>query len=89
MYETEGSRPQSESCKEPDWEAEIAKATKDFDVIIKFKACLIAFISTIGARSFKRKESSLPELLGTVLLDIIDREKRIAFLMEKVEGKKG
>ena len=88
MYETQVNVGQAESCKEPDWEAQIARATKDLDVIRSFKAHLIEFIGVIGSRSLKRKESSIPELLGTVLLDIIDREKRVALFMEKLEGKK-
>lgn len=88
MYETQINAGQSESCKEPDWEAEIAKATKNLNVIKSFKACLIEFIDVIGPNSLRRKESSIQELLGTVLLDIIDREKQVARFMDKLEKPK-
>ncbi len=87
MYETAGSGPKSESCKEPDWEAAISKATKDLAIIKGFKESLIQFISLIGTHSFKRRDSSssMPELLGTVEFDIMEREKSIERFMKKLE----
>lgn len=86
MYETSGGMPKAESCKEPDWEAEIAKETKNLVVIKRFKESLVEFIGVIGIHSFKCKgDSSIPELLGTVELDIMEREKQIARFMIKLE----
>ena len=85
MYEISGNGPQSERCKEPDWEAEIVKGKNDLDVIERFHGALIDFIGVIGKHSFRRDTSSIPELLGTVSLDIMERKKTIARLMEKLE----
>ena len=87
MYEISGSGPQSEAkCKEPDWEAEIAKAQKDLDIIKMFRGALFDFLGVIGKHSFRRDSSSIPELLGTVVLDIVEREKQLAGMMKKLEG---
>ena len=86
MYETLGNGPQAERCKGPDWEAEITKGRNDLDVIERFHIALIDFIGVVGTHSFRRKEnSSIPELLGTVSLDIMERKKIIARLMKKLE----
>ena len=89
MYDAKGSGglgSQSEKCIEPDWEAEIAKAKKELEIIESFKRALIDFIDVIGIYSLRRKEnSSIPELLGTVELDILERTKTIAILMKKLE----
>ena len=88
MYESQGlgDASMSEKCKEPDWEAEIAKAKKELEIIESFKRALIDFIGVIGTHSFRRKEnSSIPELLGTVELDTYERAKNIDRLMKKLE----
>ena len=86
MYDSNlGSSPQSERCKDPDWEAEVAKATADLSTITNFKDALIDFIDVIGTHAMRRnKDGSIPELLGTVEIDIMDREKTIARLMKKL-----
>ena len=87
MYEISGSGPLGEAkCKEPDWEAEIAKEKADLDVIEKFHIALIDFIGVIGKHSFRRESSSIPELLGTVSLDIMERKRIITQLLKKLEG---
>ena len=86
MYETSGSGPVSEKCKEPDWEAEIKKETSDLEIIKSFKKSLFEFIGMIGMYAIKRKsDSSIPELLGTVEIDIIEREKKVARIMKNLE----
>ena len=88
MYESQGfgNDSMSEKCKEPDWEAEIAHGKAALDVIERFHIALIDFIGVIGKNSFRRDSSSIPELLGTVSLDIMDRKKTIAQLLKKLEG---
>ena len=86
MYDTSSMGLSAEKCKEPDWEAEAAKEKSRLDIIKKFKASLLEFIGVIGSHSLRHKEnSSIQELLGTVVLDIIERETHLADLMEKLK----
>lgn len=89
MYDTQENMPKGERCREPDWEAEIEKSQKGLDVIKRFKKSLIEFIGVIGQHSFRSRNresgGSIPELLGIVELDIMQREKQVARLMENME----
>ena len=91
MYETSGNHPQGETlgkCKEPDWEAEIETERNSLAVIIDFKTALFKFIGVIGTHSFRRKDnSSIPELLGTVEIDIAQRETKIDKMMDRLASK--
>jgi len=90
MYDTDGmsDRPMGESMKpcKPDYEAMAATSKQNLDVVKNFRASLIDFISVIGRHSMRRREpSSLPELLGTVELDIISREREVENLLKQIE----
>lgn len=89
MYDTSG--PMSEGgmkkCK-PDYEQMAAKQGAELIVIENFKQSLLEFIAVIGQHSFKREQSSIPELLGFVELDIINRQKQYERSLDMLEKNK-
>jgi len=86
MYETAQSELGMGKCKEPDWEAEIEKETTELKIIKNFKESLFEFIGVIGAYAVKHNsDSSIAELLGTVEIDIFEREKKVARIMKNLE----
>lgn len=81
MYD--GESPRGESVKEckPDYEKVASKQLSDLTIIKQFKCALIAFVGIIGHHSFKREASSIPELLGMVELDILNRQKQLSVFL--------
>ena len=87
MYDTIGSAPLAESCKEPNWEQEHERGMGDLKVVKDFRNSLFAFIQLIDMYSGRRDGCNfLAELLGTVEIDIIEREKRLKQIAKKIEG---
>ena len=86
MYVTDG--PQGEGlakeCK-PDYELQAARLKKKMDIYLRFKESLVEFVQEIGNYSLKREPSSIPELLGKVVLDCLDQEKEYNNLLSKIE----
>lgn len=82
-----GSESGPNECK-PDYKEVAAKQSADLAVIKTFKCSLIAFIGIVGSHSFKREASSIPELIGTVELDILNRQKQYERTVEMIEKSK-
>ncbi len=79
MYNTDsgGDSPKyskSERCK-PDYEAMAAKLKKKIDVFISLRNSLIAFVEILGGRSLRQEPSSVPELIGMLVIDVRDMSK--------------
>ena len=88
MYDKNmGSEGSMKICK-PDYEEIATKESADLAVIKTFKCSLIAFIGVIGRHSFKRESSSIPELLGMVELDILNRQKQYERTLKMIEKDK-
>ena len=89
MYELGSDSPQAERCKEPDWELEIKKAHEALEKISNFHAALKDFIFTVGHNYSSRRgeRNYLAELLGTVEIDIMQRNREIERLMKNLEEK--
>ena len=78
---TEGS---VKECK-PDYEKVAIDQKAELVIIENFKKSLLEFIGVINRHSFKQKPSSIPELLGTVEIDIINRQKQYERTLEMIE----
>ena len=77
-----------ESCKEPDWEAEYKRELAESRVLEEFKLSLIKFIGIVHPYQGRRDgHNFLAELLGTVEIDILQRNARMDMLSAKIEGK--
>lgn len=89
MYDGSSEKGMGE-CKpcKPDYKKVAAKQNTELMIIERFKESLIEFIGVIGQKSFKREASSIPELLGTVELDIIDRQRQHKRTLEMLEEDK-
>ena len=87
MYDKNMSESIPKECK-PNYEEVATKQSADLVVIKTFKCSLIAFIGVIGRHSFKREASSIPELLGMVELDIINRQEQYERTCEMIEKDK-
>lgn len=74
----------AKECK-PDYELQAKRLKQKMDIYLRFKESVIEFIQIIGNHSFKREPSSLPELLGKVVLDCLDQEKEYNNLLSKIE----
>ena len=83
MYETRSLSGMAEKACKPDYEKEAVTQKKELDVIKRFKESLLEFIDVVGTHSL-RKDNGIPQLLGTVTIDVNDREKRLAFLLKKL-----
>jgi hypothetical protein len=88
MYDTSGLTEESAKVCKPDYEKVASKQLSDLTIIKQFKCSLIAFVSIIGSHSFKREASSIPELLGMVELDILNRQKQYERILELIEKDK-
>jgi len=88
MYETNPPRGELEKACKPDYEKMAAKQHIELLIIERFKQSLLEFIAVIGTHSFKREMSSIPELLGYVELDIINRQKQYERSLEMIEKDK-
>ena len=86
MYGTDGSinEVMGKECK-PDYEAMAAKVQKEIKVFTDFKDSLLNFIYCIGRHSMRREPGTLTELLGKLELDLIEKHKTHASLLEKIE----
>ena len=86
MYETDGPMEHSigKECT-PDYEAMAAKVQKEIKVFTDFKDSLLNFIDCIGRHAIKREPGTLTELLGKLELDLIEKHKTHASLLEKIE----
>ena len=81
MYNLRGNQPSGSSkCVEPSWEEIYAKQREEFEIIKNFQNSLIALIKVIGFHN----ANELAKLLGTVQLDLIQRESEIERLSEKI-----
>ena len=87
MYEIRGNSPALDSCKEPDWEMEIKQEREKRDVIAQFQSQLLNFINVVGGGRHIDGHNFLAELVGTVAIDLMQREQRIERLMKKLESK--
>ena len=87
MYQTLGSGPMVENCKEPDGEKQAAKAKHDLNIIRNFKESLFKFIKVVGIHNMgrERNSGSIQELLGTVEIDIMQREEAYGQILKKME----
>jgi len=85
MYETNPTRGESEKACKPDYEKMAAKQKAELTTIENFKESLIEFVAVVGRHSFKREVSSIPELLGTVELDIINRQEQYRRTLDNME----
>jgi len=84
MYERQSKMPMVESECRPDYEAQAKKQQEDLSVIKDFKESLVKFIGVV--RPYRDDQDGLPKLLGTVIIDIMEREReleRTLLLVEK------
>jgi hypothetical protein len=87
MYELRGNQPMAEKCIELDYEAEIKNQRDEFRIIDDFGRSLKDFIMLVG-RSYTRNDRDfLSELFGTVIIDLMQRQKTIDSLIERLEEK--
>lgn len=83
-----GGGEAKQECK-PDYEKVAAKQQEELKVIDDFKNALLDFIEVIGMYNFKKQgSSSIPELLGTVELDILNRKKQYMRTLRMLEKDK-
>ena len=87
MYDEMGNKPQGASVREckPDYEAMAAKEQNEINVFFRFKDSLLDFINCIGRHSIRREPGTLPELLGKVELDLIEKKETLARLLKQIE----
>jgi len=83
MYETKGSMPMGESECRPDYEARAKQQANELSVIKDFHQALLNFIQIV--RPHHRSENGLAQLLGTVVIDIMERERELERTLELVE----
>lgn len=90
MYDGENTSMSKVGMKEctPDYEQIAASQKADLLIIENFKKSLLEFIDVIGTHSFKKEGATIPELLGVVELDIINRRKRYERSLGMVEKNK-
>ena len=88
MYDRLSQMPVGESdCKEPDYEKLASNTKKEIDVIRSFKDALILFINTVGTHQIRTRNdggNSLAGLLGTVTIDLMEREKTYEVLLKRI-----
>ena len=83
MYQRYSQMPKGETCHEPDWEEVASRKKKGLDVITHFHKALLEFIQEVGMYS-NCKNNPLAELLGTVTIDILEREKEYQNILDKI-----
>lgn len=83
MYDTWEAAHRPKNCKEPNWEQEHEKGMGDLKIVKALRSSLVDF----GMYSARRDgRNFLAELLGTVEIDIMEREKRLEQIAKKIEG---
>jgi len=83
MYERQSKIPRNESECRPDYEAQAKKQQEDLSVIRDFKESLVRFIGVV--RPYRDEQNGLPQLLGTVIIDIMERERELERTLLLVE----
>jgi hypothetical protein len=89
MYELRGDQPMAEKCIEPDYEDMIKRGRERVKTIRRFRDSLKEFTLIVGHNYSSRRgeRNYLAELLGTVEIDIGQREIDIDNWMRKMEEK--
>jgi hypothetical protein len=85
MYERRGEAPSGKSEREcrPDYEEQAKTQTKELDVIKDLYNALVKFLLEI--RPYRTEKDGLSGLLGTLQLDIFERERALKYTLEMVE----
>ena len=87
MYDTTGPMAETvgkQQCK-PDYQEMAANVKKRLDIFKHLRGSLIEFVEVVGSYSMKREPSSIPELLGKLVIDIRQYEREYDALLKKIE----
>jgi len=71
-----------QECR-PDYAKRAEEQNEQLQVIKKFRDSLMAFIKVV--RPYRDEKNGLAQLLGTVLIDIMEREKELELTLELAE----
>jgi hypothetical protein len=88
MYELRSEQPLGSSCKEPDWEKIYVTRKAEYEIISILQDSLIDFIKiSPNAIRTHNQRSPIAEFLGTLAIDLIQRDRDLVELEDRIKEK--